>query len=46
LDAAQLSQAGGGTGAAGPALVVLILWIAALTAAAIVLFSRQDLTKE
>lgn len=46
LDAAQLSQAGGGAGAAGPALMVLILWIAALTAAAITLFSRQDLTKE
>ncbi len=43
LDPSQLGQA---SGSAGPALVVLALWIVALAAAAVVLFRRQDLTKE
>ena len=43
LDPSQLGQAGG---SAGPALAVLLVWIAALAAGAVVLFRRQDLTKE
>ncbi len=39
----QLGDAGG---SAGVALVALLAWAAALTAAAVVLFRRQDLTKE
>lgn len=39
----QLGDAGG---AAGVALVVLLAWTAGLTAAAVWLFRRQDLTKE
>jgi ABC-2 type transport system permease protein len=43
LDPSQLGQA---SGSAGPALLVLAIWIAALAAGAVVLFRRQDLTKE
>jgi ABC-2 type transport system permease protein len=43
LDPSQLGQA---SGSAGPALAVLMVWIAALAAGAVVLFRRQDLTKE
>jgi len=43
LDPSQLGQA---SGSAGPALAVLLVWIAALAAGAVVLFRRQDLTKE
>ena len=34
------------TGSAGLALIMLLLWLGALTTAAIVLFRRQDLTRE
>jgi ABC-2 type transport system permease protein len=40
------SQLGVGGGAGVPALAVLAAWIAALAAGAVLLFSRQDLTKE
>lgn len=40
------SHAGPDSGPAGWALVVLLGWIAALTATAIVLFQQQDLTRE
>lgn len=43
LDASQL---GAPAVNAGPALVVLLAWVALLTAGAIFLFRRQDLTKE
>lgn len=39
-------QLGAAGGSAGVALVALLLWTAALTAAAVWLFRRQDLTKE
>jgi len=40
------SQLGAASGAAGSALVMLALWAAALTTAAVLLFKRQDLTRE
>lgn len=43
LDPAQLGQA---SGSAGPALVALLIWTAALATGAVLLFRRQDLTKE
>lgn len=43
LDPGQLGPA---SGAAGPALAVLALWAAALATAAVLLFKRQDLTRE
>jgi ABC-2 type transport system permease protein len=43
LDSSQLDAPGG---AAVPALIVLLLWIAGLATGAVLLFSRQDLTKE
>jgi ABC-2 type transport system permease protein len=43
LDPTQLGQA---SGSAGPALAALAVWIAALATAAVLLFRRQDLTKE
>ncbi|MEW6392464.1 MAG: ABC transporter permease [Pseudomonadota bacterium] len=39
-------QLGAASGSAGAALVALLVWTAALTAAAVWLFRRQDLTKE
>ncbi|MDR6626074.1 ABC transporter permease subunit [Caulobacter segnis] len=39
-------QLGAAGGSAGAALVALLIWTAALTAAAVWLFRRQDLTKE
>ena len=43
LDPAQLGAA---SNAAGPALLMLAVWAAALTTAAVLLFKRQDLTRE
>lgn len=43
LDPTQLGQA---SGSAGAALAVLAAWVAALAAGAVLLFRRQDLTKE
>lgn len=43
LDAATLGPA---SDSAGVALAVLLAWVAALTAGAVWLFRRQDLTKE
>lgn len=43
LDPAQLGPA---SGSAGPALAVLAAWVAALATGAVLLFRRQDLTKE
>jgi ABC-2 type transport system permease protein len=43
LDASQL---GAPAANAGPALAILAAWIALLTAGAVFLFRRQDLTKE
>lgn len=39
-------QLGAASGSAGAALLALLVWTAALTAAAVWLFRRQDLTKE
>jgi ABC-2 type transport system permease protein len=39
-------QLGAASGSAGAALLALVAWTAALTAAAVWLFGRQDLTKE
>ncbi|HWT53097.1 MAG TPA: ABC transporter permease, partial [Caulobacter sp.] len=43
LDPAQLGPA---SNSAGPALAVLAVWVAALATGAVLLFRRQDLTKE
>ena len=40
------TQLGAASGSAGVALAVLLAWLAALTAGAVWLFRRQDLTKE